>query len=71
MKISMGFGRGRRIDMAKSHGYTPLVLLITFERIEIKILAFRRFVARQLAVLGHSSKLKICFILEQLSTLSS
>jgi hypothetical protein len=35
------------------------IWLTNFERIQIKISAFRRFVARQLAILAYSSKFKI------------
>ncbi len=49
----------RNVKLTKTRPNIVSILLIIFERIEIKISAFRRFVELELAVLAHSSKFKI------------
>ncbi len=52
----------RKIKLAKTRSDAASIWSITFERLEIKVSAFRRFVARQLRILVNSSKFKICCI---------
>jgi hypothetical protein len=49
------------MDKKKTRSNAGNVILITFEQIEIKILAFHRFLARQSVILMHSSKVAIEF----------
>ncbi len=59
-----------KVKLTKTRSNSVSIWLIAFERIEIKISAFSRFLARQLAILVHSSKFQICSIcIEQQSTL--
>ncbi len=48
-----------KVKLTKTRSNSVSIWLITFERIEIKISAFRRFVELELAILVHSSKFKI------------
>jgi hypothetical protein len=60
----------RKVKLTKTRSNSVSIWLITFEWIEIKLSAFRRFVGRQLVILVHSSKFKIHFIfIAQQSTL--
>jgi hypothetical protein len=49
----------RKVKLTKTRSNTVSIWLITFERIEIKISVFCRFVELELVVLVHSSKFKI------------
>ncbi len=61
----------RKIKLTKTRSVAVSIWSITFERLKIKISAFRRFVARQLRILVHSWKFKICCIfIGQQTTLS-
>jgi hypothetical protein len=52
----------RKIKLTKTRAENVSIWLLTFERIEIKISAVRRFVSRQLVIPVDSSKFKIQFI---------
>ncbi len=52
----------RMIKFTKTRSGAVSIWSITFERLKIKISAFRRFVARQLMILVHSWNFKICCI---------
>ena len=52
----------RKVKLTKNRSDVLSTWLITFERIDTKILAFCRFVARQLAILIHFLKFKIHLI---------
>jgi hypothetical protein len=49
----------RKVKLTETRSNTVSIWLITFERIDIKISAFRKFVELELAFLVHSSKFKI------------
>ncbi len=49
----------RKVKLTKTRSNPVSIILITFEQIEIKMSIFRRFVARQLVVLVHWSKVRI------------
>ena len=52
----------RKMKLTKIRLDSVSIWLITFERLEIKISAFRRFVGPELAILTHYSKFKTHFI---------
>jgi hypothetical protein len=51
------------IELTKTQSNLVSIWLIWFQRIEIKVDAFRRFVVRQLAILVHSSNILNLFYL--------